>query len=111
MFCGLPMDSPSLWGCSPSEISPRVSARALASLCRRRITRVLAERLVGLSSDCASATSLARAAGGPRMIRRLVRESAITWMPAEAFAWPRSKVLLSSSAASMTQACRRSSTL
>ena len=34
--------------------------------------------LVGVSSDWARATSLARAAGGPSRIRRLVRPSAIT---------------------------------
>ena len=86
----------------PSEIWPRVSARVLASLWRRRITRVLAERAVGVSSDCASCTSLARC-GGPRMIRRLVRASAITWAPVAPLAWPRLMALLSTSAASITQ--------
>ncbi|MCY1445342.1 hypothetical protein D9M71_618520 [compost metagenome] len=83
----------------------------MASLWRRRITRVLAEREVGLSRDCARDASLVRAAGGPRMIRRLVRASAITWVPEVPLDWPRLREALSTSAASITQAWRRFSTV
>ena len=112
MFCGLLLAaSPPSGVFSPSATSPRVSARLLASLWRRRITRALAERVLGMSSERARLARRWRAAGGPRMIRRLVRASAITRVPAPSLRSLRITALFRASAASSTQACCRLITL
>ena len=104
MFCGrLFATSPSPGVARPSEISPRVSASALASLWRRRMTRVLAERVLGVSRVCARLASFCRACAGPVKISRLVRESAMIRVPAVSPASPRARVLVSTSAMSSAQ--------
>ncbi len=111
MFCGrLVVASPPSGLFRPSDMSPRVSARDLASLWRSRMTRVLAERVVGVSRVCASAASLLRASLGPMKIRRLVRESAMICTPAVDFASPRTSELRRTSAMSTAQPCCRFST-